>query len=122
MKNFILVLLFLVSNVVLAQEKSNLFFKESIYSVEIQIKNGKNYLELDKENTIQIVTKNIQPINMSCSGLNLKKGKRSSYKSNSNWTLIVKSEDLKEGKYSLLVNFRGKKGRLFTHEFLIPIK
>lgn len=122
MKKIILVLLFLVSNVLFAQEKNNLVYKESIYSVEILIENGKDYLELDKENKIQIVTKKIQPINMSCIGQNLKKGKRSTYKNNSNWTLIVNKENLKDGKYSLLVNFRGKKGKLFTHEFLIPIQ
>ncbi|CAM4420477.1 hypothetical protein [Flavobacterium terrigena] len=122
MKNYIIWLLVLFSNVLLAQNKSNLVFEDGIYSVEIQIENGKDYLKLDKENKFQIVTKNIDPVNLMCSGRNLKRGELSTDKNITNWSLTIIKEGLKDEKYSLSISFRGKKGKLFTHQFLIPVK
>ena len=122
MKKHIIWLFIIFSNVLFAQNKSNLVFEESIYSVEIQIENGKDFLELDKENKFQIITKNIDPVNMMCIGQNLKRGELSSNKSITNWSLTIIKEGLKDGKYLLSISFRGKKGKLFTHQFLIPVK
>lgn len=122
MKKYIICLLVLFSNFLLAQNKSTLIFEESIYSIEIKIKNSKDLLEFDKENKIQIVTKNIEPVNMSCIGQNLKRDKLSNDKNVTNWTLTINKEALKDEKYSLTIAFRGKKGKLFQHEFKIPVK
>ncbi len=107
---------------ILAQEKSTLVFEESIYSVKIEFENGKNFLELDKENKFQIITKNIEPVNMMCSGQNLKRGKLSADKNITNWSLTIIKEGLKNEEYTLSISFRGKKGKLFTHQFLLPVK
>ncbi len=122
MKKYIICLFILFSSVLLAQNKNTLVFKESIYTVEIKIENGINSLDLDKENKIQIVTKNIDPVNLSCIGQNLKRSKISNDKNATNWTIKPSKEGLKEGIYSLMITFRGKKGKLFHHEFLIPVK
>ena len=122
MKKYIIYLLILCSNVLLAQNKSNFIFEESIYTIEIQLENGKNFLELDKENKFQIVTKNIEPVNMMCSGQNLKRGKLSTDKNITNWSLNIIKEGIKNGEYTLSISFRGKKGKLFTHQFLLPVK
>lgn len=122
MKKYIICLLVLFSTVLLAQNKSTLIFEESIYSVEIQLENGKNFLELDKENKFQIITKNIEPVNMMCSGQNLKRGKLSTDKNITNWSLTIIKEGLKNKEYTLSISFRGKKGKLFTHQFLLPVK
>ncbi len=122
MKKYIICLLVLFSTFLLAQNKSTLIFEESIYSIEIKIKNSKDLLEFDKENKIQIVTKNIEPVNMSCIGQNLKRDKLSNDKNVTNWTLTINKEALKDEKYSLTIAFRGKKGKLFQHEFKIPVK
>lgn len=115
-------MLILYSNVLLAQNKSNFIFEESIYTIEIQLENGKNFLELDKENKFQIITKNVEPVNMMCSGQNLKRGKLSADKNITNWSLTIIKEGLKNGEYTLSISFRGKKGKLFTHQFLLPVK
>jgi hypothetical protein len=112
----------LISTVLLGQNKSTLVFKESIYTVEIKIENGINSLDLDKENKIQIVTKNIDPVNLSCIGQNLKRSKISNDKNATNWTIKPSKEGVKEGVYTLMITFRGKKGKLFQHQFLIPVK
>jgi hypothetical protein len=122
MKKYIIYLLVLCSSVLLAQNKKTLAFKESIYSVEIQIENGKDFLELNKENKIQIVTKHIEPVNMVCTGQNLKRGELSTDKNVTNMTVTINKEALLEGKYALAIAFRGRKGKLFQHEFLIPVK
>ena len=122
MKKYIICLLILYSNVLLAQNKSNFIFEESIYTIEIQLENGKNFLELDKENKFQIITKNVEPVNMMCSGQNLKRGKLSADKNITNWSLTIIKEGLKNGEYTLSISFRGKKGKLFTHQFLLPVK
>jgi hypothetical protein len=122
MKKYIICLLILYSNVLLAQNKSNFIFEESIYTIEIQLENGKNFLELDKENKFQIITKNVEPVNMMCSGQNLKRGKLSADKNISNWSLNIIKEGIKNGEYTLSISFRGKKGKLFTHQFLLPVK
>ncbi|MBC5834769.1 hypothetical protein G6N05_09880 [Flavobacterium sp. F372] len=122
MKKIFICFFILLSTAFFAQDKSNLVFKESIYIVEIKTENGKNFLDLDKENKIQIVTKNIDPVNLSCIGQNLKRNKLSNDKNATNWTIKPSKEGLKEGVYSLMITFRGKKGKLFHHEFLIPVK
>ena len=122
MKKYIICLLVLFSSVLLAQDKNTLVFEEGIYSIEIKMENGKDFLEVDKENKIQIVTKQIEPVNMSCIGQNLKRSKLSNDKNVTNWTLSIHKEALKEEKYSLVIAFRGRKGKLFQHEFLIPVK
>jgi hypothetical protein len=122
MKKYIICLLILYSNVLLAQNKSNFIFEESIYTIEIQLENGKNFLELDKENKFQIITKNVEPVNMMCSGQNLKRGKLSADKNITNWSLTIIKEGLKNEEYTLSISFRGKKGKLFTHQFLLPVK
>ena len=122
MKKYIICLLVLFSSVLLAQNKNTLVFKESIYTLEIKIENDKNFLEVDKENKIQIVTKNIDPVNMVCTGQNLKRGELSNDKNVSNMTVTINKEALKEEKYSLVIAFRGRKGKLFQHKFLIPVK
>ena len=122
MKKIFTCFFILFSSVMLAQEKSNLVFEESIYSVKIEFENGKNFLELDKENKFQIITKNIEPVNMMCSGQNLKRGKLSTDKNTTNWSLTIIKEGLKNEEYTLSISFRGKKGKLFTHQFLLPIK
>lgn len=122
MKNFIFALLLLFSNLLLAQEKNNLEFKESIYSVKIELENGKNYLELGKENKIQIILKNIDPVNMSCVGRGLKRGNLSDDTNNTNWTAMVDNVGLKDGKYSLTIAFRGRSGKRYNHTFLIEVK
>ncbi|MES2864210.1 MAG: hypothetical protein V4666_08850 [Bacteroidota bacterium] len=122
MKKHIIWLFILFSNLLIAQNNDELFFEDGIYSVKIQINNGKNFLELDKENKFQIITKNIEPVNMMCSGRNLKRGELSTNKNITNWTLTIIKDGLKDEKYSLNISFRGKKGRLFTHQFLIPVK
>lgn len=122
MKKIFTCFFILFSSVILAQEKSNLVFEESIYSVKIEFENGKNFLELDKENKFQIITKNIEPVNMMCSGQNLKRGKLSTDKNTTNWSLTIIKEGLKNEEYTLSISFRGKKGKLFTHQFLLPIK
>ena len=122
MKKYIICLFFLFSSVLLAQDKNTLVFEEGIYSIEIKMENGKDFLEVDKENKIQIVTKQIEPVNMSCIGQNLKRSKLSNDKNVTNWTLSIHKEALKEEKYSLVIAFRGRKGKLFQHEFLIPVK
>ena len=122
MKKIFICFFVLFSSVILAQEKSNLVFEESIYSVKIEFENGKNFLELDKENKFQIITKNIEPVNMMCSGQNLKRGKLSTDKNTTNWSLTIIKEGLKNEEYTLSISFRGKKGKLFTHQFLLPIK
>lgn len=122
MKKYIICLLILCSNVLLAQNKSNFIFEESIYTIEIQLENGKNFLELDKENKFQIITKNVEPVNMMCSGQNLKRGKLSADKNITNWSLTIIKEGLKNEEYTLSISFRGKKGKLFTHQFLLPVK
>lgn len=122
MKKYIICLLVLFSSVLLAQNKSTLIFEESIYSVEIQIENGKDFLELNKENKIQIVTKHIEPVNMSFIGQNLKRGELSNDKNVTNMTVTINKEALKEEKYALIIAFRGRTGKLFQHKFLIPVK
>ena len=122
MKKYIICLFVLFSSVLLAQDKNTLVFEEGIYSIEIKMENGKDFLEVDKENKIQIVTKQIEPVNMSCIGQNLKRSKLSNDKNVTNWTLSIHKEALKEEKYSLVIAFRGRKGKLFQHEFLIPVK
>lgn len=122
MKKIFIYFFILISTALFAQDKSNLVFKESIYSLEIKIENGKDFLSQDKENKIQIVTKNIDPVNMSCIGQNLKRDKLSNDKNITNWTLTINKEALKDNKYLLTIAFRGKKGKLFQHQFLIPVK
>lgn len=122
MKKIFICFFILLSTALFAQDKSNLVFVESIYSVEIQIENGKDFLELDKENKIQIVTKNIESVNLSAIGKNIRIIKATTEKNLSNWTIKPTKEGLKEGFYSLMITFRGKKGKLFHHEFLIPVK
>jgi hypothetical protein len=122
MKKIFIYFFILISTALFAQDKSNLVFKESIYSLEIKIENGKDFLSQDKENKIQIVTKNIDPVNLSCIGQNLKRSKISNDKNTTNWTIKPSKEGLKEGVYSLMITFRGKKGKLFQHQFLIPVK
>lgn len=122
MKKIFICFFILFSSVLLAQEKNTLVFKESIYTVEVKIDNGKDFLELDKENKIQIITKNINPVNMNCTGKNLKRGELSTTKNITNLSATINKETIKDEKYSLKIAFRGKKGKLFQHEFLIPIK
>lgn len=121
MKKFILVLAFLLSNVISAQEKSNLIFKEGIYAIEVKLEKG--YLELGKENKIQFLIENINPVNMSCSARGLRRGDLPNGSNNIiNWIAKVDNESLKDGKYSIHITFRGRKGKLFNHVFLIEVK
>lgn len=122
MKKIIICLLIIYSNTFFAQEKSNLQFKEGIYAIEVNINNGKDSLELNTANKIQIISKNIDLVNMMCVGRNLKRGGVSNDNNISIWDLTIIEEGLKEGKYSLMIAFRGRKGKRYTHEFLIPIK
>ncbi|SEP84710.1 hypothetical protein [Flavobacterium urocaniciphilum] len=119
MKNLIFALVFLFSNVILAQEKSNLIYKEGIYSIEVKLE--KDYLELGKENQFKIITKNIEQVNLSAAGHNLRI-KKGAEKNSSIWTVNPISEKLNNGKYLLSIAFRGKKGKLYKHEFLIEVK
>ena len=122
MKKIFICFFILFSKVILAQDKNNLVFEESIYSIEIKIENDKNYLELGKENKIQIITKNINPVNMSCVGRGLKRGVLSNGTNHTNWITMVDNEGLKDGKYFLVIAFKGRRGKLFKHEFLIDVK
>ena len=122
MKKIVTYFFILLSGVPFAQDKSNLLFKESIYSVEIKIDTDKNFLELNSENKIQIITKNIEAVNLSAIGKNLRIIKASNENNFSNWTIKPTKEELKDGFYSLMITFRGKKGKLFHHEFLISVK
>ncbi|WP_329805565.1 hypothetical protein [Flavobacterium facile] len=122
MKKIFICFFILLSTVLFAQNKSNLVFEESIYSVEIQIENGKDFLELDKENKIQIITKNIDPSNFACSGRDLRRGDFSNRINITSWIATVSNEGLKDGKYSLTIRFKGKRGKIFQHQFLIPVK
>ena len=123
MKKHIIWLFILFSSLLIAQNNSDLIFKESIYSVEIKIEDGKDYLELDKENKIQIVTKNIDPVNLACTGRNLRRGNFSNSTNNTtNWIATVSNEGIKDEKYSLTIRFKGKKGKYFYHQFLLPVK
>jgi hypothetical protein len=122
MKKYIICLLVLFSSVILAQTKNTLVFKKSIYSVEVKIENGKDFLALDQENKIQIITKNIDPVNMNYTGQNLKRGELSTSKNITNLSATISKETIKDKIYSLTIAFRGKKGKLFHHEFLIPVK
>jgi methanogenic corrinoid protein MtbC1 len=63
-----------------------------------------------------------EKVNMMCSGQNLKRGKLSADKNISNWSLNIIKEGIKNGEYTLSISFRGKKGKLFTHQFLLPVK
>lgn len=122
MKKHIIWLLILFSNLLIAQNNDELFFEDGNYSVKIQIENGKDFLELDKESKIQIITKNINPVNVRCSGYSLKLEKTSDDNKTTYWTLTPVKEKLKNEKYSLTIRFKGKKGKLFQHQFLIPVK
>jgi hypothetical protein len=117
MKKIFICFFLLLSTALFAQDKSNLVFVESIYSVEIQIENGKNFLELDKENKIQIVTKNIDPSNFACSGRDLRRGDFSNRINITSWIATANNEDLKNGKYSLTIRFKGKRGNYFNISF-----
>lgn len=120
MKKLILFILLFITNTIFSQE--NLKFQEGIYSIELKIGENKNFLELDKENKIHILTTNIEPVNMSVVGTNLKIIKASNSDSLSNWLIVPNKENLTDGFYKLSVTFRGRKGKLYTHQFLIPVK
>ncbi len=122
MKKIIICLFIIFSNILVAQNNDELFFEEGIYSIKIEIDNGKNFLELDKENKIQVITKNIEPVNIMYNGRNLKRGELSSNKNITNLSLTVIKDGLKDEKYALIIAFRGKRGKLFQHQFLIPVK
>lgn len=122
MKKYLLLVLIFFSNFIVAQNESNLEYKKSIYAVKIKIENGRNYLELYQENKIQISTKNVESVNLTAIGKNLKITKAINEENNSFWSISPTKEDLKEGFYSLRITFKGKKGRLHTHEFLIEVK
>ena len=51
-----------------------------------------------------------------------KRGKLSADKNITNWSLTIIKEGLKNEEYTLSISFRGKKGKLFTHQFLLPVK
>lgn len=122
MKKIFICFCILFSTVILAQEKNNLLFKEGFYTLEIKPEGGKNYLELDKENKIEMVSKNIEMVNLSATAHNLKIIKAGNTKNSSFWIAIPTKEQLKDGFYALKIVFRGKKGKLYQHEFLIPVK
>lgn len=122
MKKIFICFFILFSSVILAQEKSNLVFKESKYSVKIELENGNDFIELDKENKVQIITKNIDPVNMMFSGIGVKIANKTSTKNNTNLIIKPNKESIKDGFYILNISFRGNKGRLYTSQFLIRIK
>ncbi len=122
MKKIFICFFILFSSVILAQEKSNLVFEESIYSVKIELENGNDFIELDKENKVQIITKNIDPVNMMFSGIGVKIANKTNTKNNTNLIIKPNKESVKDGFYILNISFRGNKGRLYTNQFLIRIK
>ncbi len=122
MKKIFTCFFILFSSVILAQEKSNLVFEKSIYSVKIELENGNDFIELDKENKVQIVTKNIDPVNMMFSGIGVKIANRTNAKNNTNLIIKPNKESVKDGYYILNISFRGNKGRLYSNQFLIRIK
>lgn len=120
MKKIIICFFILFSTVILAQEKSNLIYKEGNYTVEVKLDKG--YLELEKENKIEVIFKNIDITKTRAIGKSLK---FSDYNHDENigyWIATPKAEYLKDGKYHLIVGFQGKKDERFSHEFLIDIK
>jgi hypothetical protein len=122
MKKIFICFFILFSSVILAQEKSNLVFEESIYSVKIELENGNDFIELDKENKVQIITKNIDPVNMMFSGIGVKIANKTNVKNNINLIIKPNKESVKDGYYILNISFRGNKGRLYTNQFFIRIK
>lgn len=105
---------------ILTFSQENLHYKEGIYSVEIELAN-KSHLILNQENTFQIVTKNIETVNLSAAGKNLKI-KKGAENNRSVWIVTPSNEMLADGFYQLNITFRGRKGKLFSHQFLIPVK
>lgn len=122
MKKIFICFFILFSSVILAQEKSNLVFEESIYSVKIELENGNDFIELDKENKVQIITKNIDPVNMMFSGIGVKIANKTNVKNKTNLIIKPNKESIKDGYYILNISFRGNKGRLYTNQFFIRIK
>lgn len=122
MKKIFICFFILFSSVILAQEKSNLVFEESIYSVKIELENGNDFIELDKENKVQIITKNIDPVNMMFSGIGVKIANETNVKNKTNLIIKPNKESAKDGYYILNISFRGNKGRLYTNQFFIRIK
>lgn len=122
MKKIFICFFVLFSSVILAQEKSNLVFEESIYSVKIELENGNDFIELDKENKVQIITKNIDPVNMMFSGIGVKIANKTNAKNETNLIIKPNKESVKDGHYILNISFRGNKGRLYTKQFFIRIK
>lgn len=118
MKHLLLKFCLLFSTLLYSQEI--LQYKEGIYLVEIELANKSHFL-LNQENTFQIVTKNIESVNLSAVGKNLKI-KKGADKNKSIWTVTPSNEMLVDGFYQLNITFRGKKGKLFSHLFLIPVK
>lgn len=122
MKKIFICFFILFSSVILAQEKSNLVFEESIYSVKIELENGNDFIELDKENKVLILTKNIDPVNMMFSGIGVKIANKTNVKNKTNLIIKPNKESIKDGYYILNISFRGNKGRLYTNQFFIRIK
>lgn len=122
MKKIFICFFILFSTVILAQEKSNLVFEESIYSVKIELENGNDFIELDKENKVQIITKNFDPVNMMVSGSGVKIANETNVKNKTNLIIKPNKESVKDGYYILNISFRGNKGRLYSNQFFIRIK
>lgn len=119
MKKIILIIVFLFSIVSFSQE--NLIYKEGNYKVEIKLENNVKSLKLNKINHVEIATQNIEVVNMNVVGKNISIKKGQNSKNNSYWTISPNKEDLVDGFYKLIVTFRGRKGKLFQHEFLISV-
>lgn len=120
MKKIFICFFILFSSVILAQKKNNLIYKEGNYTVEIKLDKG--YLELGKENKIEVIFKNIDITKTSAIGKSLK---FSDYNHDENigyWIATLKAEYLKDGKYSLTIAFRGRNEKRYSHTFLIDVK
>ncbi|NHM01031.1 hypothetical protein [Flavobacterium difficile] len=122
MKKIFICFIILFSSLILAQDKSNLVYKESIYSVKIELENGNDFIELDKENVVQIVSKNIDPLNMMFSGIGVKIANKTNVKNKTSLIIKPNKESVKDGFYTLNFSFRGNKGRHYTNQFFIRIK
>lgn len=122
MKKIFICFFILLSTALFAQDKSNLLFEESIYSVKIELENKNDFILLNKENKVEINTKNIDPVNMMFSGFGVKIDNQTNTKNKTNLIIKPNKESIKDGYYILNMSFRGNKGRLYSYQFYIRIK
>lgn len=122
MKKIFICFFILLSTALFAQDKSNLLFEESIYSVKIELENKNDFILLNKENKVEINTKNIDPVNMMFSGFGVKIDNQTNTKNKTNLIIKPNKESINDGYYILNMSFRGNKGRLYSYQFYIRIK